>query len=90
MEQWPEAHLDLSEMPAVVAYAEGKADESACRIAVPGEDRRKADPSTPGHDAEEFAGRLGFSVNTLRHWEQGPRQPEGPTRAYFLVVERAA
>jgi hypothetical protein len=23
---------------------------------------------------EEFAGRFGFSVNTLRHWEQGKRQ----------------
>ena len=38
---------------------------------------------------EEFAGRFGFSVNTLRHWEQGSRQPEGPTRAYLLVIERA-
>jgi hypothetical protein len=29
------------------------------------------------------------SVNALRHWEQGKRQPEGPTRAYLLVIERA-
>ncbi|CCG41165.1 helix-turn-helix domain-containing protein [Magnetospirillum molischianum] len=38
---------------------------------------------------EQFAGRFGFSVNTLRHWEQGRRQPEGPTRAYLLVIDRA-
>ncbi|WP_413993730.1 helix-turn-helix domain-containing protein [Labrys okinawensis] len=38
---------------------------------------------------EEFAARFGFSVNTLRHWEQGLRQPEGPARAYLLVIERA-
>ncbi|MDH6263146.1 DNA-binding transcriptional regulator YiaG [Bradyrhizobium sp. BR13661] len=38
---------------------------------------------------EEFAGRCGFSVNTLCHWEQGSRQPEGPTRAYLLAIERA-
>ena len=38
---------------------------------------------------EEFAGRFGFSVNTLRHWEQGLRQPEGPTRAYLMVIDRA-
>jgi putative transcriptional regulator len=37
---------------------------------------------------QEFAGRVGFSVNTLRHWEQGKRQPEGPTRAYLLVIDR--
>jgi putative transcriptional regulator len=38
---------------------------------------------------EEFAGRFGFSVNKLCHWEQGSRQPEGPTPAYLLVIERA-
>ncbi|WP_316189855.1 DNA-binding protein [Bradyrhizobium sp. SZCCHNS1054] len=37
---------------------------------------------------EEFAGRFGFGVNTLCHWEQGSRQSEGPTRAYLLVIER--
>ena len=36
----------------------------------------------------QFARRFGFSVHTLRHWEQGLRQPEGPTRAYLLVIER--
>ncbi|MGH7441741.1 MAG: helix-turn-helix domain-containing protein, partial [bacterium] len=38
---------------------------------------------------EGFAGRFGFSVNTLRHWEQGSRRPEGATRAYLMVIERA-
>ncbi len=37
---------------------------------------------------EEFAGRFGFSVKTLRHWEQGRRIPEGPARAYLLVLDR--
>jgi transcriptional regulator with XRE-family HTH domain len=27
---------------------------------------------------EEFAGRFGFSINALPHWEQGRRLPEGP------------
>jgi len=36
-----------------------------------------------------FAARFGFSVNTLRHWEQGKRVPEGPTRAYLQVIDRA-
>ena len=38
---------------------------------------------------QEFAGRFGFSVNTLRHREQGKRTPEGPTRAYLLVIGHA-
>jgi putative transcriptional regulator len=42
-----------------------------------------------GMTQQQFAGEFGFSVNTLRHWEQGKRQPEGPTRAYLLVIDRA-
>ena len=45
--------------------------------------------ASKGMTQEEFAGRFGFSVNTLRHWEQGKRQPEGATRAYLLVIDRA-
>jgi hypothetical protein len=36
----------------------------------------------------EFAGRFGFSIDTLRHWEQGRRVPEGPARAYLRVITR--
>jgi putative transcriptional regulator len=38
---------------------------------------------------DEFAFRFGLSVNTLRHWEQGKRQPEGAARACLLVIARA-
>ncbi len=62
-----------------VAYAEGKADESAYRIHVPKKIDVKAIRTRLDMTQEEFAGRFGFSVNTLRHWEQGSRQPEGPT-----------
>jgi putative transcriptional regulator len=72
-----------------VAYAEGKADESGYHIHVPKRIDVKAIRTRLNMTQEEFAGRFGFSVNTLRHWEQGSRQPEGPTRAYLLVIERA-
>ena len=72
-----------------VAYAEGKADENAYRIHVPEKIDVKAIRTRLDMTQEEFAGRFGFSVNTLRHWEQGSRQPEGPTRAYLLVIDRA-
>ena len=72
-----------------VAYAEGKADKRAYRIHVPKKIDVKAIRTRLDMTQEEFAGRFGFSVNTLRHWEQGSRQPEGPTRAYLLVIERA-
>jgi putative transcriptional regulator len=72
-----------------LAYAEGQADESAYRVRVPDKIDVKAIRAGLDMTQEEFAGRFGFSVNTLRHWEQGSRQPEGPTRAYLLVIERA-
>jgi putative transcriptional regulator len=36
----------------------------------------------------KFAGLLGISVGTLRNWEQGRRQPEGPARVLLLVVAK--
>src|ERR1700736_1127738 len=72
-----------------VAYARGEANDSAYRVHVPAEIDVRAIRAKLGMTQEEFAGRFGFSVNTLRHWEQGKRQPEGPTRAYLLVIDRA-
>ncbi|MAM75536.1 helix-turn-helix domain-containing protein [uncultured Tistrella sp.] len=72
-----------------VAYADGTADKQSYRVHVPPKIDVKAIRTGLGLTQEEFAGRFGFSVNTLRHWEQGIRQPEGPTRAYLLVIERA-
>ena len=72
-----------------VTYAERKADANAYRVHVPERIDVKAIRTKLDMTQEEFAGRFGFSVNTLRHWEQGSRQPEGPTRAYLLVIDRA-
>lgn len=72
-----------------VAYAKGVADAKAYRVHVPEAIDVKAIRTKLAMTQEEFAGRFGFSVNTLRHWEQGLRQPEGPTRAYLLVIDRA-
>lgn len=72
-----------------VAYARGEARQSAFRVHVPGRIDVRAIRAKLGMTQEEFAGQFGFSINTLRHWEQGKRRPEGPTRAYLLVIERA-
>jgi len=36
----------------------------------------------------EFARAMGISVHTLRNWEQGRRQPEGPTVALLRIAAR--
>ena len=35
-----------------------------------------------------FANALGFSVHTLRNWEQGRRTPEGPALALLRIAAR--
>ena len=71
-----------------VAFAEGTADPKAFRVHVPAMIDVKAIRAKLGLTQEQFAARFGFSINTLRHWEQGLRQPEGPARAYLLVIDR--
>ena len=41
-----------------------------------------------GKTQEEFALMIGVSPATLRNWEQGRRQPEGPARALLRVAAR--
>jgi putative transcriptional regulator len=72
-----------------VAYAKGEADRRRYRVHVPRNIDVRAIRAKLGMTQEEFAAVFGFSINTLRHWEQGKRRPEGPTRAYLLVIDRA-
>jgi len=72
-----------------LAYARGEADASKYRVHVPRRVDVLAIRTKLGMTQEQFAGEFGFSVNTLRHWEHGKRQPEGPARAYLLVIDRA-
>ena len=69
-------------------YAEGMADPGRYGVHIPEDIDVKAIRARLELTQEEFAGRFGFSINTLRHWEQGRRVPEGPTRAYLLVIDR--
>ncbi len=41
-----------------------------------------------GLTQDAFAGLLGVSVQTLRNWEQGTRQPRGPALALLRIVEK--
>jgi len=71
-----------------LVYAEGMGDGSRYGVHIPEVIDVKAIRGKLDMTQEEFAGRFGFSINTLRHWEQGRRIPEGPTRAYLLVIDR--
>ena len=72
-----------------IGYAKGKGRKNAYRVHGPEHVDVKAIRTKLHMTQRAFASRFGFSINTLRHWEQGKRQPEGPTRAYLVVIERA-
>ena len=71
-----------------VKYARGEASTKAYRVHVPARVDVKKIRTELALTQQAFAARFGFSINTLRHWEQGKRVPEGPTRAYLLVIAR--
>lgn len=41
-----------------------------------------------GISQEEFAGRFGLDVATVRNWEQGRTNPDGPAAALLQLIDR--
>ncbi len=71
-----------------ITGAENGTEASLYAVHIPAEIDVRAIRVRLGLTQQQFAIRFGFSVNTLRHWEQGRRIPEAPTRAYLLVIDR--
>ena len=59
-----------------VLFAQGKA-RKGYRVHVPERVDVKAIRGRLRMTQQTFAARFGFSVNTLRHWEQGRKNPSG-------------
>lgn len=71
-----------------IAFAKGGANASQYRVHYPKALDVRAIRTKTGMTQEMFAQRFGVSVNTLRHWEQGKRLPEGPARTLLKVIDR--
>jgi len=78
----------MSGLNDAIAIANGTADPATYRVHVPDRIDVRRIRQGLGLTQFEFAARFGFSVHTLRKWEQDGRQPEGPARAYLRVIER--
>ena len=71
-----------------LAYARGdKKKGRATTVHVPEHVDVNAIRSSLKLSQDKFAKRFGFSVATVRDWEQGRRRPEGPARALLTVIE---
>jgi putative transcriptional regulator len=78
----------LRGLEQALAFIEGTADESQYVVHIPPEIDIKAIRGRLGMTQQEFADRFDFNINTLRHWEQGRRVPDGTARAYLRVIDR--
>lgn len=78
----------LRGLEQALAFADGTAKKGTCVVHIPPEIDVKAIRGRLGLTQPEFATRFWFNIDTLRLWEQGRRVPEGPTRAYLMVIDR--
>ena len=70
-----------------VGIAEGRADSSTYRIHAPKAVDVKLIRQRMGLTQKAFAARFGFSVRTLRDWEQERKQPEPNSRVLLQVID---
>lgn len=83
-------HKVVAGLRDAIAYAKG--DTSLARITrydVPQSIDVKALREKLGMSQPEFALKFGFSLGTLRQWEQGRRSPEGPARILLTVISHS-
>jgi putative transcriptional regulator len=78
----------LRGLEQAIAFAEGRAEPWTYVVHIPAEIDIKAIRGRLGMTQQEFAKCFDFSINTLRHWEQGRRVPDGTARAYLRVIDR--
>lgn len=78
----------LRGLEQALAFVDGTGDASQCVVHIPPEIDVKAIRDRLGLTQREFATRFWFNIDSLRLWEQGRRVPEGPTRAYLMVIDR--
>jgi putative transcriptional regulator len=72
-----------------VRYSRGDLTRGkSTRVTVPHPLDVKAIRTRQGLTQEAFAKKYGFSLSTLRNWEQGHRAPTGASRVLLLVIEK--
>lgn len=69
-----------------LAYARGEGEEFVAYV--PQRVDVKAIRKHLGLSQAKFAAQFGFSLDAVRNWEQGRRQPELSARAFLMVIDR--
>jgi len=79
----------LAGMRDAVAHARGgKVEVRETVITTPPEVDVKEVRERLNMTQQEFASKFGFSMGTLKNWEQGHRRPDGPARVLLTVIAK--
>lgn len=79
----------IAALQNAAAYAKGdKTKGHAHQILVPSRINVKRVRRKLRMSQNDFAEHFGISAATLRNWEQGRRQPEGPARVLLTIIDR--
>ena len=77
-------------MEQALEHARGELNGTKTRsVRVPDHVDVRAIREKLGVSQREFAIRFGFSLASLRNWEQGRRFPDGPARTLLKVIDVA-
>ena len=71
-----------------LAIAKGEMDPKEYAVHVPEDVDVRQIREKLGMIQANFARIFGFKLSTLRNWEQRKRMPDGPVRAYLVVIDR--
>ena len=83
-------HKIVAGLREAISYAKGEgAEVRVSRYNVPENIDVKKLREELKMSQPEFALKFGFSLGTLRQWEQGRRYPDGAARVLLTVIERS-
>ena len=83
-------HKIVAGLREAISYAKGApANVRITRYQVPDNIDVKKLREDLGMSQAEFALRFGFSLGTLRQWEQGRRYPDGAARVLLTVISHS-
>src|SRR6266545_4593531 len=79
----------LTGLQDALAYAQGETTRGQPHtVDMPATVDVKAIRTRLGLTQAAYAQRYGFELSSIRNWEQGRRQPEGPARILLLVINK--
>ena len=81
-------HEVVKGLEQALEHAKGGSNGTRARhVRVPDSIDVRAIREKLGVSQQEFAIRFGFSLASLRNWEQGRRFPDGPARTLLKVID---